>query len=309
MAIEIAPSPLQALKSEWLDKQGVCLYIKRDDLLHPHVQGNKWRKLKYNLVQAQEEGHHTIITFGGPFSNHIYATAAAAKVLGLKCLGVIRGDKDLPLTPTLQFAVKQGMELHFADRATYLTKDSDEYLNSLTQQYGEYYYIPEGGTNLLALTGVAEIIDELHGDFDYLCTACGTGGTIAGLVAGLQGRAQVLGFSALKGKDTLTPFVSELVNQYCDEGFDNFSINFNYHFGGYAKVLPPLIDFIKNFKEVYGIQLEPVYTGKMMYGIFDLIEQGYFKKGSNIIALHTGGLQGLSGYPDYFPEFEFGLPD
>lgn len=302
MQIAIAPSPLQLIEDAWLAEKGIQLYLKRDDLLHPQVQGNKWRKLKYNLIRAQELGKDTLLTFGGPYSNHIYATAAAAKLFGFKSIGIIRGEEPKEPSYTLKFAASQGMRLQYVDRTTYRGKDDAAYLQQLQAQYPTAYIIPEGGTNQYALHGVAELVGELDLPFDYLCSACGTGGTLAGLVAGLKGEKYILGFSSLKGDDALTAQIDSLVKEYTGASYHNYSVNFDYHFGGYAKVKPELIDFIKSLKTQHNIQLEPVYTGKMMYGIYDLIKQGYFPKGSTIVAVHTGGLQGLSGYLDYFPE-------
>ena len=297
-------SPLQKLEDDLLKEKGVELYIKRDDLIHPHIQGNKWRKLKYNLFEARLNSIHTLLTFGGPYSNHIYATAAAGKLFHFKTIGIIRGDETDVLTPTLQFAASQGMELYYMDRASYREKDDPTNIESLRTQIGNFYLVPEGGTNALAVEGAAEIIEEIHIPFDYICTACGTGGTLAGLVSGLKGQGQAIGFSSLKGADTLTAKVNELVNYFTGFDYSNYQINFDYHFGGYAKVKPELIAFIKDFKLKYHIQLEPVYTGKMFYGLFDMIKNDRFARGSTIVALHTGGLQGLCGYMNYFTEDE-----
>jgi 1-aminocyclopropane-1-carboxylate deaminase len=293
-------SPLQKLEAAFLADKGIELYIKRDDLIHPEIQGNKWRKLKYNLYDARVNNIHTLLTFGGPYSNHIYATAAAAKLFHFKAIGIIRGEEPAVFSPTLKYAAAQGMELYYMDRESYRQKDDPSNLESLRVQIGDFYHIPEGGTNALAVEGAAEIIEEIDIPFDYICTACGTGGTLAGLVAGLKGEKHAIGFSSLKGDDTLTPKVTELAHYVTGFSYDNFNINFDYHFGGYAKVKPELIAFIKDFKLQYNIQLEPVYTGKMFYGLFDMISNNYFKPGSRIIALHTGGLQGLSGFMDYF---------
>jgi 1-aminocyclopropane-1-carboxylate deaminase/D-cysteine desulfhydrase-like pyridoxal-dependent ACC family enzyme len=298
------PSPLQKLEDEFLREKGIELYVKRDDLIHPEIQGNKWRKLKYNLFEARLNGIHTLLTFGGPYSNHIYATAAAARLFHFKAIGIIRGEEHEVLSPTLKFAASQGMELYYMDRESYREKDDPTNIESLRTQIGNFYLVPEGGTNALAVEGASEIIEEIDIPFDFICTACGTGGTLAGLVSGLKGKNQVIGFSALKGADTLTPKVSELVNYVTGFGYTNFNINFDYHFGGYAKVNPELIAFIKDFKLKYKIQLEPVYTGKMFYGLFDMIKKDRFPGGSKIVALHTGGLQGLSGYMNYFSEAE-----
>jgi 1-aminocyclopropane-1-carboxylate deaminase len=297
-------SPLQEITAESLIQKNLRLFVKRDELIHPQIQGNKWRKLKYNLYEARLNGINTLLTFGGAYSNHIYAVAAAARLFHFKAIGIIRGEEPEVLSPTLQFAAAQGMELYYMDRESYRLKDDPTNLESLRTQIGNFYLVPEGGTNLLALEGVAEIIEEINIEFDYICTACGTGGTLAGLVAALHGNKQVIGFSSLKGEDKLTQKVNGLVKDFTGENWNNFHINFDYHFGGYAKVKPELIAFIKDFKEKYRIQLEPVYTGKMFYGLFDLIGKDYFKPGSTIIALHTGGLQGLSGFTDYFSASE-----
>lgn len=294
------PSPLQKIEDALLSEKEIELYIKRDDLIHAEIQGNKWRKLKYNLFEARLNNIHTLLTFGGPFSNHIYATAAAAKLFHFKGIGIIRGEEPQVLSPTLKFAELQGMELYYMDRESYRQKDDPTNLESLRAQIGNFYMIPEGGTNALAVEGAAEIIEEIDIPFDYLSTPCGTGGTLAGLVSGLKGDKQVIGFSSLKGDDTLSSKVNDLVSYVTGFAYPNFSINFDYHFGGYAKVKPELIDFIKDFKLKHQIQLEPVYTGKMFYGLFDMINNDRFAKGSRIVALHTGGLQGLSGYMNYF---------
>ena len=309
MHIAIAPSPLQLVDDAWLREMGIQLYLKRDDLLHPIVQGNKWRKLKYNLLRAQELGKDTLLTFGGPYSNHIYATAAAAKLFGFKSIGIIRGEEPKGKSYTLKFAANQGMQLMYVDRTTYRNKDEESYLQQLQQQYPNAYIVPEGGTNQYALRGVAELVEEIDVPFDYLCSACGTGGTLAGMVAGLAGEKQLIGFSSLKGDDALTGQIDKLVKGYAGESYKNYSVSFDYHFGGYARVKPELVEFIKAFKAKHNVQLEPVYTGKMLFGIYDLIKQGYFPKGSAIIAVHTGGLQGLSGYLDWFQELgeTFGL--
>ncbi|MBP6732704.1 MAG: pyridoxal-phosphate dependent enzyme, partial [Chitinophagales bacterium] len=193
MDIELNKSPIQKIEDSLLLQKGVSLYIKRDDLIHPLVQGNKWRKLKYNLLNAREEGQHTLVTFGGYYSNHIYATAAAAKLFNFKAIGIIRGEEPVVKSETLQFALAQGMQLVYVERATYDRKEDDSFIGELKMRYGPFYYVPEGGTNLLALKGVSEIINEIEIDFDVICTACGTGGTLAGLVAGLHGQKQALG--------------------------------------------------------------------------------------------------------------------
>lgn len=295
--------PLQQIFDDLFVEKGVEVFMKREDLIHPEISGNKWRKLKYNLYEARMNGQNTLLTFGGPYSNHIYATAAAASLFHFRAIGIIRGEEPVLMSDTLRFAQKKGMELYYMDRAMYREKDKPESIESLHAQIGDFYHIPEGGTNLLALEGVAEIIPQLDIDFDVLCTACGTGGTLAGLAAGLNGAKTLLGFSALKGDDLLTNNVNELTKSYNGNLYQNFSINFDYHFGGYAKLTDDLVQFIKAFHAKNNIQLEPVYTGKMMFGLYDLIRKDSFQRGTRIIALHTGGLQGLCGYNSSFPDW------
>ncbi|MFD0976581.1 1-aminocyclopropane-1-carboxylate deaminase/D-cysteine desulfhydrase [Salinimicrobium gaetbulicola] len=274
---------------------GVSVYMKREDLLHPHVSGNKFRKLKYNLKNAISEGHDTLLTFGGAFSNHIAATAAAGKECDLKTIGVIRGEelgKDLEKTlrenPTLNFAASCGMEFDFVSRSAYREKTSEAMLKRLREKFGKFYLVPEGGTNVLAVKGCEEILSEEDKEFDVLCCAMGTGGTISGIINASAEDQKVLGFPALKG-DFLRPEVEKFTKK------NNWEIITNYHFGGYAKVDRSLIDFVNGFKKEFGIQLDPVYTGKMMYGIFELISKGNFSENTRILAVHTGGLQGISG--------------
>jgi 1-aminocyclopropane-1-carboxylate deaminase len=293
-------SPLQRLDDALLREKGIVLYIKRDDLIHPQVQGNKWRKLKYNLHEANASEQKTLLTVGGAYSNHIYATAAAAKLFGFNAIGVIRGEEPNQKSDTLTFAASQGMELHYISRGDYSAKESPRMLESFKKRFGDFYLLPEGGTNPFALKGVAEIIAELKIDYDFITVACGTGGTLSGLLAALKGEKRVLGFSSLKGDDTLTAEVNTLTEEYCGTAYSNFKINFDYHFGGYAKVKFELVEFIKDFEQRFEIQLEPVYTGKMFYGLFDLIRKDHFPRGSHIVAIHSGGLQGLSGYKEYF---------
>jgi len=288
-------TPIQQIHSPLLEHHGVELLIKREDQNHLSVSGNKWWKLKYNLEEAVRQGHKTVLTFGGAYSNHIYATAAAAAEIGLHSIGIIRGDEILPRNPTLEFAHQQGMILHFVSREDYKNKISPAFVNRLNETFGEFYSIPEGGTNDLAVKGCSEFAQTLAPiSFDYLCLPVGTGGTMAGIVAGLSGR-NIIGFSVLKDGAFLSKEVADLAP---DRATTKWQINLDYHFGGYAKTTPALINFIRTFEQQYGIPLDQVYTGKMMYGIFDLMEKGFFKKGATILVLHTGGLQGRSSLLD-----------
>ena len=277
------------------NKYNIKTYIKRDDLLHPEISGNKWRKLKYNLIKAEELGYTTLLTFGGAYSNHIYAVASAGKIFGFKTIGIIRGEEHLPLNPTLQFAVNSGMELHYLDRSTYRNRNELYFQNDLIKKYGNAYVIPEGGSNMLALKGVAEIIDSIKQDYSHICCANGTGGTISGIICGLKGNKKVLGFPSLKGAGFLNEVVNQFVSQYSEHQYDNYNIILDYHFGGYAKINYELVKFMDLFYSINQIRLDPIYTSKMMYGINNLIEQKYFHSDDVIIAVHTGGLQGLMG--------------
>ncbi|HEY9183901.1 MAG TPA: pyridoxal-phosphate dependent enzyme [Salegentibacter sp.] len=275
--------------------EGVSLLLKREDLLHPEVSGNKFRKIKYNLKEALNQDKDTILTFGGAFSNHITATAAAGKIAGIKTIGVIRGEelgedlsKTLEGNPSLEFAHSCGMQLHFVSRQVYREKTNDIFQQELKKKFGDFYLLPEGGTNELAVKGCKEILGPGDEEFNYICCAVGTGGTIAGIINASGDNQQILGYPALKGD-----FLAEEIKKYSDK--NNWELILNYHFGGYAKVNSQLVNFINKFKKKYQIQLDPIYTGKLVFGIFDQIKRGKFPAGSKILAIHTGGLQGIDG--------------
>lgn len=274
------------------------MHIKREDLADPYFGGNKWRKLKYNLIQAKAQHNNTLLTFGGAWSNHIYATAAAGKYFGFKTIGIIRGEAHDRLNPTLQFARDCGMQLEYVNRQTYRTKNSKEFTNELHQRYGDFYLLPEGGSNLLALKGCAEIVDDINIPFDIITTACGTGATLAGIITALSPNQQAIGFAVLKGADFLDKEVSRMLINSGYRSAHNWHIEKNYHFGGYARSKAELLTFIRQFKSDFDIELDAVYTGKMLYGLFDLISNNTFARGTRIIAVHTGGLQGNAGYPE-----------
>jgi 1-aminocyclopropane-1-carboxylate deaminase len=269
----------------------ITLYLKREDLLHPYISGNKYRKLKYNLAKAKAENKTALLTFGGAFSNHILAVAAAGKENGFQTIGVIRGDElhdKIAENPTLQKAQDFGMVFEFVSREVYREKNSTDFRRKLEDQFGDFYHIPEGGTNDLAIKGCEEILKESDGNFDYICCAVGTGGTISGIINCSKSSQQVLGFPALKGD-----FLKEDIRKFVQN--QNWELVTDYHFGGYAKVTPELVCFINDFYQKYQIPLDPIYTGKMVYGVFDLIKKEWFPKGSKILLIHTGGLQGIAG--------------
>ncbi len=286
-------TPIIEIQSGEAENAGIKILVKREDLNHPFVSGNKWWKLKYNLEEAKNLGHQTVLTFGGAFSNLIYATAAAAKELGSRSIGVIRGEEALPLNSTLAFAKECGMKLHFVSREDYRKKSEKYFVESLRERFGDFYLIPEGGTNSLAVKGCAEFAKEKLSsiDFDYLCLPVGTGGTMAGIIAGLDGKKNVIGFSVLKNGDFLNDEVRSLLLEYSGKQYSNWSIQTNYHFGGYAKQTSGLSQFISKMKQQHSLPLDPIYTGKMVGGVIDLVEKNYFPRGSTVLLLHTGGLR------------------
>jgi len=292
--VEIPSTPTTEIIDNLLQEKGVQLFIKREDLIHPIISGNKWRKLKYNLREASRLRQSKLLTFGGAYSNHIAAVAGAGKKFSFMTIGIIRGEEHLPLNPTLSFANHCGMRLVYLDRAAYRQKNDPEFIKKLESIYGPFYLIPEGGTNELAIQGCEEIINDIQQPFDVISCPVGTGGTITGLISGLKGAKRVLGFSALKG-DFLKNEVKNLLNNF-RKPYTNWSINSDYHFGGYAKTKPALIDFILNFEKKHSVPLEPIYTGKMLYGIMDLVKNDKFDRGIKILAIHTGGLQGNAGF-------------
>ena len=300
MKIVLPPSPIQEIRSEILRSRDIRLFIKRDDLLHQEISGNKIRKLKYNIIQAKHDGYKTLLTFGGAYSNHIYAVAAAGEIYGFNTIGVIRGEKYENLNPTLTFATSKGMHLHYISRTNYREKYTDKILKELNKEYGKFYLIPEGGTNSLALKGCTEIVDEIDMDCDIITTCCGTGGTIGGIIAGLNGRNYAIGFPVLKDGGFLRQNILDHIRKYNDQIYLNWHLELDYHFGGYARYSSQLVNFINEFKKDHGIPLDPVYTGKMMYGIFDMIQKKSIKRGTTILCIHTGGLQGIDGFNERF---------
>jgi 1-aminocyclopropane-1-carboxylate deaminase len=267
------------------------VYVKREDLIHPIVSGNKFRKLKYNILQAKAEKKTKILTFGGAFSNHIAAVAFAAKENGLQSVAIIRGDElenKVNENPTLSFARKCGMQFDFVSRETYRKKSEPDFIENLKEEYGDFYLIPEGGTNELAIKGCQEILNEDDNAFDYICCSVGTGGTISGIINSTNEYQKVLGFSALKGdflKDEICKFAKN----------NRWDLISDYHFEGYGKINNELVAFINTFYKQTKIPLDSIYTGKMLFGVFELIKKGFFPVNSKILVIHTGGIQGNQG--------------
>ena len=278
----------QTIPYQQITVEGFEISIKRLDLVHPQISGNKFFKLKYNLLAAQQQGYKKLLTFGGAYSNHIAATAYAAQLFDFESLGIIRGEElaSKPLNLTLNTAQQFGMQLQFVMRETYRQKQSPAYLAQLQQDYPEYYVIPEGGTNPLAIQGCTEILSDAdRQNYALICCAVGTGGTIAGLIEASHSQQQVLGFFALKG-DFLCREIQQLTEKR------NWQITDQYCCGGYAKTTPELLQFIRTFEQQYNIPLEQIYTGKMLLGLIDLIQQGTFPKDHRILVIHSGGLLG-----------------
>jgi 1-aminocyclopropane-1-carboxylate deaminase len=295
--IAYSPTPVQEiLRHPAVAKAGIRLLVKREDLNHPSVSGNKWWKLKYNLSEAAKEQYDTILTFGGAYSNHIYATAAAAASLGLKAIGIIRGEQTEPLNSTLAFAQKQGMHLHYVSRGAYKMKTSDDFMNNLRSHFGRFYLIPEGGSNQLAVKGCAEFATrELSKlDFDHLVLPVGTGGTMAGIISGLNTGKNIIGIPVLKGGDFLTSDIHQMIKDNRGTSFTNWKLLTGYHGGGYANITSSLLSFIHEMKNAFDVPLDPVYTGKLFWAVLKEVEAGSFQRGSTILVLHTGGLQGAS---------------
>ena len=271
---------------------GIELFIKREDELHPIISGNKFRKLKYNIEEAKRLNQDVLLTFGGAFSNHILAVAGAGAEFGFKTIGVIRGEElecKINENPTLAQAQELGMQFYFVSRAAYRDKEQPSFVSHLHEKYGNFYLVPEGGTNDFAIKGCEEILTDTDKEyFTHIICAVGTGGTISGLINSSSEKQQIIGFSSLKGA-----FLSEVIRNFVSK--TNWSINDNYHFGGYGKVTDELIQFLNSFYSQTAIPLDPVYTGKMVLGILDGIEKGYLPPNAKILMIHTGGLQGIKG--------------
>ena len=293
-------SELQQLVHPLFHQHNINVYLKRDDLIHPIISGNKWRKLKYNLTHVKQHNHlRGVLSFGGSYSNHIHALAFACHQQNLPCVGVIRGEASYANNYTLTWARHWGMKLHFVDRKTYRRRHDDDFLQQLQHQYPNYFIVPEGGSNTLAINGVSEVIAELTEqlEFDTLLTPVGSGGTIAGLIAGdytlntLQHK--LLGIVVLKGAQYLKAEIEQLLPSDVDH--KHWQLLHQYHRGGYAKFSALDIARIVEFNHITGVNFEPVYSGKMVLALLDLLDQGYFSAGERIVLLHTGGLQGLGG--------------
>ncbi len=293
------PSHIPLQKVEFFPNTGekVKLFVLRLDSLDRYAGGNKYFKLKYNLEEAKKQGHTKILTFGGAWSNHLAAVAASQESEinsnKVEIIAVVRGEEPKELSETLRFCKEKGMQLHFVSREEYRKKSEPEFIKELKNKFGDFYLLPEGGSNELAVKGCKEILNYINIDFDYVCCPVGSGGTLAGIASGLKENQTALGFAAIKGGE----YLEEVINSLNPKP-SNFKLFHQYHFGGFAKTRPELIAFKKEFEKQNEFELDYIYTSKMFFGICDLIQKDFFKAGPTIIAIHTGGLQGNKGFTE-----------
>ena len=292
MQLDFPESPIQTIIHPLLTKKNVTLSIKRDDLLHPHLSGNKWRKLKYNLLAMKEKQQDAFITFSGPFSNHLYAASMACKLFSLEGHVILRGPQLDEHNPTIRMAKACGLNLHVVDRATYRLRNDQQYLAQLQQRFHHCHLIPEGGSNQYALQGLGELASSLP-KTDYVMCAVGSGGTMAGLIDACPAQTSIIGVAVLKQAHYLIDEIKKLTPRAVSQ--NNWQLLLDHHHGGYGKFTPDLWQFCQMMRQKFYIPLEPIYTGKLFYALWQLLEQDFFKPGSHITAIHTGGLQGIDG--------------
>lgn len=290
-------TPIQKIEEKFFEQNNISLYIKRDDLLHPFINGNKWFKLKYNLFEAAEKNFNQLLTFGGAYSNHISAFFYACKIFGFAGIVVVRGEEYEKLNPTLEFVSGNRIKLHYISRKMYRNKYDESFLFELKKQYGDYFLIPEGGSNSFAVKGCSEIISNIEINFDFIFTACGTAGTLTGIAKSLKESQKAVGIAVLKNGR----FLIDEVKRLSQNQKINFEIFFDYHFGGYAKFNSALLEFIRDFYQKHQIILEPIYTGKLLFAVYDLIYKNYFPPNSKLVVYHSGGLQGYQGLKKFTP--------
>ncbi len=298
-------SPITVIEDSFLKEKNLVLSVLREDLNDIDIQGNKYRKLYYNILNAKKKGNKVLLTFGGAFSNHLLAVAQAGNKFGFDTIGIVRGEEKIPLNSTLKYCEELGMQLYYINRETYRLKNTQDFKDYLRNQYGNFYLIPEGGTNYYAVNGCMEIIEDFN-EFDYICCPMGTGGTIAGITIANNNTSRIIGFPALKGgefleKDTFNHIKSVVNNEEDTHDLMNsLTINCDFHFGGYAKINEELINFVRKFNQDHTIKWDLIYNGKMAYGVFELIKSGFFPEGSSILLVHTGGHQGIVGIEERY---------
>lgn len=294
------PSPMQPFKTEATEAAELQVWVKRDDLIHHHLSGNKYRKLKQHFIAFQEGDFSEIVAFGGAFSNLLYSLSFIARESGIPTTYYIRGDGFDRQNPSLATMHRNGVKLRFLDRRTYREKNKKYILDQILRDHQDAYVLPEGGSDPLAIPGSREIVTEIENFLtaapDYIVMDLGTGGTFAGAMKAIDQKTTLIGIPVLKGVDwpkTLSPILQEDLSNGLGE---NIELLEDYHFGGFAKYNDKLIHFINDFTQKYGIPLDPIYTGKLTYGVLDLIDKKYFEKGSSVVWVHSGGLQGIAGF-------------
>ena len=293
------PSPEEHVDSHLTGGYRVDIFVKRDDMIHPVVSGNKWRKLKWNIENAKEQGRDTLLTFGGAHSNHIAATAEAARIFGFKSIGIIRGEDADLRNPTLRTALRNGMKIHRVSRTEFRRNGDRDYIESLRHRFGAFYFIPQGGENHYGVQGCTEIMKELKRHYHRIFVACGTATTLSGMALGNARRSMLTGVSALKGGE----FLFETVKHYVSKTFQdeeterevlkNIEVLTDYHFGGYAKTKSELIEFMRNFYQKTSVKLDPVYTGKTAFAMYDVLKKYKANSNEKWLLIHSGGLQGI----------------
>lgn len=298
----LIPSPLQLIKDPLFEQKQIQVYFKRDDLIHPDISGNKWRKLIHNIKAAN---NRAILTFGGAYSNHIAATAAACHLAGIESIGIIRGEELKNLNPTLSLASEKGMRLEFVSREDYRKKNEISFLDQLKERFNNPFIIPEGGSNQFGFKGCADILNEIDIDFNYILCAVGTGTTIAGIASALKEDQKAIGIPVLKGAEYLSEEIDRFLLDYtgslkASSAKSKLELIHDYHFGGYAKINAELIEFMNEFYAKHGIKTDAVYSGKSLYALFELIKNDHFEKGQKIIFYHCGGLQGNKGIEERY---------
>ena len=298
------------LQDVHFQEKGVIVHLRREDLLHPEVSGNKWRKLKYNLIKAKETGHDTLLTFGGAYSNHLTAAAAAANLCGFKSIGLVRGEKIEPLNASLKFCLEKGMELHLISRSDFDLKNDKDFIADLRERFPRFYLIPEGGSNYLGINGCMEILNAQDVGYDFIACACGTTTMACGLLLSSGADQKVLVFSPFKQKGYALDMIQKNLDRYFlnnESAIDYLSrleIVENFSLGGFAKRNEALFSYVKSFYKKHKIKLDPIYTSKMMFGLSQMIENDQFKRFGSILAIHSGGLQGWNGFPETEPLFQ-----
>ena len=300
------PSAIQQIHEDLFLDNNISVFLKRDDLIHPEISGNKWRKLKFNIQKFNQGGYDKILTFGGAYSNHIAASAAVSGKERVPFIGLIRGDElNINSNKTLQNASANGMELAFISREEYSLRDEKYYQEELRRRYGNILIVPEGGKNFHGMLGCSEIISEMNFTPDYIFCPAGTGTTAAGVLTAL-GHSKLIAVSALKGGSFLKEDIAQLLKEVgwikedIEEQIQLLTLEDSFHFGGYAKYDETLIEFINGFYKKHLIKLDQVYTGKMMFALYEYIKSGKIKENSTIMALHTGGIQGTKSIPNLF---------